>query len=617
MPSSAGHAARNLPPRDQFHIDGLDDEEEAGEEPHVSYDRPWSTQPPAGSHHPEPSQHAVVDSHDGHHSDNVDLLANLRHNEGRFDPKAADDGTGSGAETEPEDEPEPTPRMPNWYRQNMQRAALNAQAGGTGAETGPLKWMRIGKRTAGHQRLDAGHIDAQTGIEVMGEIKRSLDAHERDINSPSPHMIFQGREYYVLVEEATAPNGVTVTTFVAEVSKSQLEQVRKQLGPHKHILRAMQGVYYCKNCWEGAGCGCFFALSFSRNTCSHSVLPLGTVQMAWFTAARRKEFPIQSLSITSTFTHDCKTTLTVVVNELDAMQSLKHAKVPVQLDVTLRGLVGHATMHACYNLLLQHGVSMDRAAFYRWFKAEERKKEMLGPSAQQRLLRMQEASLANGNKFKIEFGYRGIDAVYVQTEKMKRHMRYASCLSIDGTRVNDDRCMLIATAKDALGHIHPVAFAVIFGGEKGDCFRELYHMAGMHGIPQLHDDGSCFDAAWLRLMEADGVPWFLCCWHFWFKMVSRSIKSWHPREPKLWEAVRILQLKVFPEGEDDDDIDKMVDVALRNLRALYTCDEAKTVIGKLELQKQRLLVAYRNTYLDDLNTSAVRSPRPLLSGSVG
>ena len=86
MPSSAGHAARNLPPRDQFHIDGLDDEEEAGEEPHVSYDQPWSTQPPAGSHHPEPSQHAVVDSHDGHHSDNVDLLANLRHNEGRFDP---------------------------------------------------------------------------------------------------------------------------------------------------------------------------------------------------------------------------------------------------------------------------------------------------------------------------------------------------------------------------------------------------------------------------------------------------------------------------------------------------------------------------------------------------
>ena len=118
-------------------------------------------------------------------------------------------------------------------------------------------------------------------------------------------------------------------------------------------------------------------------------------------------------------------------------------------------------------------------------------------------------------------------------------------------------------------------------------------------------------------MEAHGVLWFLCCWHFWFKMVPKSIKSWHPREPKLCDAVRILQLKVFPEGEDDVDIDTRVDVELRNLRALYTCGEAKTVIGKLELQKEKLLVAYRNTYLDDLNTSAVRSPRPLLSGSVG
>ena len=308
MPSSAGHAARNLPPRDQFHIDGLDDEEEAGEEPHVSYDRPWSTQPPAGSHHPEPSQHAVVDSHDGHHSDNVDLLAGLRHNEGRFDRKAADDGSESGAETGPEDEPEPAQRMPNWYYQNMQRAALNAQAGGT--ETGPLEWMILGLRTAGHQRLDAGHIDALTGNEVKGEIKRSLDAHERDINSPSPHMIFKGREYFVLVEEATAPNGVTVTTFVAEVSKSQLEQVRKQLGPRQLILRAMQGVYYCQYCWEGVGCGCFFALSFSRNTCSHSVHPLGTVQMSGFTAARQIEFPFKSLRITSTFTafRNCTTT---------------------------------------------------------------------------------------------------------------------------------------------------------------------------------------------------------------------------------------------------------------------------------------------------------------------
>ena len=112
--------------------------------------------------------------------------------------------------------------------------------------------------------------------------------------------------------------------------------------------------------------------------------------------------------------------------------------------------------------------------------------------------------------------------------------------------------------------IHPAAFAVIFGGEKGDCFRELYDMAGMHGIPQLHDDGSCFDAAWLRLMEAHGVLWFLCCWHFWFKMVPKSIKSWHPREPKLCDAVRILQLKVFPEGEDDVDIDTRVDEELRN-----------------------------------------------------
>jgi len=596
----------------------LDEEEEAREEAHGIYDEFLSTQPCAGSHHPEPSQHAVVDSHHDHHSDNVDLLAGLRDNEGRFDPKAADDGTWSDAGTLPEDGREPTQRMPNWLLQNMQRAALNDQAGGTGAEKGRLDWMSIGVRTAGHWRLDAGHIDAQTGIEVKGEIKRSLDALERDIKSPSPHMIFQGKEYHVLVEEETAPNGVTVTTFVAEVSRLQLEQVRKQLGPRQRILRAMAGVYYCENCWVGDGCGCFFAVSFSRRTCSHSVLPFGKVQMSWFTAARRNEFrDIKSLGITSTFTHDCKPTLTVVVNELDGMQSLKHARVPVQLDVTLRGLVGRATMHAAYDLMREQGVTMERDAFYRWYKAEERKKEMLGPSAQQRLLQMQEASRAHGGKFNIKFGFVGIDAVYIQTEMMKRYMKHASCLSIDGTRWNKERCMLIATVKDALGHIHPVAFAVIFGGEKGDCFRELYDMAGMHGIPQLHDDGSCFDAAWLRLMEAHSVLWFLCCWHFWFKMVPRSIKSWHPREPKLWEAVRILQLKVFPEGEDDDDVDTMVDVALRNLRALYTCEEAKAVIGKLELQKKRLLVVYRDTYLDGLNTSAVRSPRPLLSVSVG
>jgi hypothetical protein len=114
MPSSAGNAARNLPSRDQFYLAGLDDEEEAGEEPLVSYDQHWSTQPRAGSHHPAPSQHAVVHSHDDHHSDNVDLLAGLRDNEGRFDPKAADDGTWSDAGTLPEDEPEPTQRMPNF-----------------------------------------------------------------------------------------------------------------------------------------------------------------------------------------------------------------------------------------------------------------------------------------------------------------------------------------------------------------------------------------------------------------------------------------------------------------------------------------------------------------------
>ena len=69
---------------------------------------------------------------------------------------------------------------------------------------------------------------------------------------------------------------------------------------------------------------------------------------------------------------------------------------------------------------------------------------------------------------------------------------------------------------------------------------------------------------------------------------SSAAKGIPHSKPKLWEAVRILQLKVFPEGEGDVDIDTRVDVELRNLRALYTCGEAKTVIGKLELQKQRL-----------------------------
>ena len=134
----------------------------------------------------------------------------------------------------------------------------------------------------------------------------------------------------------------------------------------------------------------------------------------------------------------------------------------------------------------------------------------------------------------------------------------------------------------------------------------LYEEAGLKGISQLRDDGSCYDANWLRRMSADAVLWFLCCWHFWFKTISHSIASWHPHQPKLWEKVCQLQLKIFPEGQDDPDVDTRVDTELRNLRALYTSDEARSAIGKLESQKTKLICAYRyQKYMDGLKTSAV------------
>jgi hypothetical protein len=86
--------------------------------------------------------------------------------------------------------------------------------------------------------------------------------------------------------------------------------------------------------------------------------------------------------------------------------------------------------------------------------------------------------------------------------------------------VNNDRGMIIVTAKDAYDNLHPVAMSVFFGNESGQNMLALYEEAGLQGIPQLRDDGTCYDANWLRRMSADEVLWFLCCWHFWFKTIS-------------------------------------------------------------------------------------------------
>ena len=546
-----------------------------------------------------------LSQHDSEHG--VSLLAGLHSAQApRQDTAAANEGAAAAANTSTAPPTASKTKLPNWYLRNKARAESNRQAGG---EVGKYPWMKIGVRTTGHPRLDAGYIDPATGQKVKSGYARDLDALERNMYQESPHFLFFGKSTWVLVQEERLSDGTVLSTkFIQDVSREQMEGVRKGLQPGQLILLANSGPYLCENCWVGEGCGCGFVVSWSRRTCGHSVVASGAVQLSRVAGQTHTEYlDLGSLTIYSTFSHDCRPTRTMIPNELDESDSLLLAKVPVQLDESLAMLVPYCSAQQAYQHLQKHNVSMGRDRFYRWYEKEKRKSQLNGKSAHARLLDMQDAAEAKGTKFIINVGPSGhVECVIVQTKRMLKYLEGASCASIDGSHVNNDRGMILVTVKDAYDKLHPAAVSIFFGGESSKNMLALYEEAGLKGISQLRDDGSCYDANWLRRMSADAVLWFLCCWHFWFKTISHSIASWHPHQPKLWEKVCQLQLKIFPEGQDDPDVDTRVDTELRNLRALYTSDEARSAIGKLESQKTKLICAYRyQKYMDGLKTSAV------------
>ena len=225
----------------------------------------------------------------------------------------------------------------------------------------------------------------------------------------------------------------------------------------------------------------------------------------------------------------------------------------------------------------------------------------------------QQRAKAVGTKFIIKpfaDGRPGVASVYVQTEEMRKHLKYAAVVSIDGSRVKHRRGVLLATAKCPLGKLQIVAIAIIYGGETGDSMRALYQLLGLKGIPQVHDDGTCFDSDWLQLMVEDHVFWVLCPWHKMME-IPVSIVSWLEGEPKLADAIWHLMLTRFAEGDDDESVEHMVDYAFQNLYVYYTSDAAQRVIHSLEVAKERYLIAFRDLYLDDVNASSVPPDTPL------
>jgi hypothetical protein len=562
-----------------------------------------------GEHASNQVQHALLSQRADSplsHEQNVNLLVGLHSTPGRSKDTAAREGAAAAENTSTAPPTQTKTKFPNWYLKNQERAASIREAGG--GEVGKYAWMRVGLRTTEHPRLDAGYMDPANGQEVKSGYTADLDALERDMHNPSPHLAFYGKQWWVLVEEDRLSDGTVVTKYLQVVSKEQMEGVRKGLQPGQHILRANAGPYLCENFWRGDGCGCGFVVSFSRHTCGHSVVASGAVQLSRVTGKTHSEyFDLGSLSITSTFTHDCRPPRVYIPNDMDASAPLLLPKVPVQLDHIFYSIEPYCTPQQAYQVLQRNNVCMERDKFYRWYENLQKKSQLNGKSAHAKLLAMQDCTQEKGGKFIIKVGPNGrVECVIVQTRRMRKYLKRASCVSIDGSHVNNDRGMIIVTAKDAYDNLHPVALSVFFGNESGQNMLALYEEAGLQGISQLRDDGTCYDANWLRRMSADDVLWFLCCWHFWFKTISHFIASWHPHQPRLWEKVCQLQLRIFPEGQDDDDIETRVDEELRNLRALYTTDEACTAIGKLEFQKNKLICAYRNKkYMDGLRTSAV------------
>ena len=118
-----------------------------------------------------------LSQHDSEHG--VSLLAGLHSAQApRQDTAAANEGAAAAANTSTAPPTTSKTKLPNWYLKNKARAESNRQAGG---EVGKYPWMKIGVRTTGHPRLDAGYIDPATGQKVKSGYARDLDALERNM----------------------------------------------------------------------------------------------------------------------------------------------------------------------------------------------------------------------------------------------------------------------------------------------------------------------------------------------------------------------------------------------------------------------------------------------------
>ena len=481
---------------------------------------------------------------------------------------------------------------PKWIVANRRIVQERRKSGDGEPECGPLPWMRIGQWGASNP-LDVAYYDLKTCQEVPLEVTSTLDAFHRDGTRPQPKLHFSGQESWCLIREVADAHGATSRVHLKPLRQADLLTITLQ--PNEKIYRTLSGTYYCEH-YEKHGCGCLIAVSFSTRTCSHSVRPGGTFKRCTYE---------------TTFTHSCPAylrTQRTITNAVNGTELTLVTQVPIQVEELLQVLASaKVDMHTAYNALEENNFTMDRTAFYAWYKAQLARNARGGGSVAERLASKQQRAKAVGTKFIIKpfaDGRPGVASVYVQTAEMREHLNHAPVISIDGSRVKHKRGVLLATAKCPLGKLQIVAIAVIFGGETGEAMRALYQELGLQGIAQVHDDGTCYDSEWTQLMIDDLVFWVLCPWHK--KMeIPVSIVSWLEGEPKLADAIWHLMLTRFAEGDDDETVEDMVDLAFRNLRVYYQTEAATKQIDSVEVAKRRYLNGYRDLYLDDLFASSV------------
>jgi len=481
---------------------------------------------------------------------------------------------------------------PKWIVANRRMVQERRNSGDGEPEPGPLPWMRIGQRGASNP-LDVGYYDLKTCQEVPLEVTSTLDAFHRDGTRPQPKLHFKGQESWCLIREVPDDHDATSRVYLGPLRKAHFPTIKLQ--PNEKIYRTLSGTYYCEH-YEEHGCGCLIAVSFSTKTCSHSVRAGGTFKRCTYETI---------------FTHSCPAylrTQRTITNAVNGTELTLVTQVPIQVEELLKVLASaKVDMYTAYQSLRENNFTMERAAFYRWYEAQLARNARGSGSVAQRLASKQLRAQGVGTTFIIKpfDGNRpGVASVYVQTKEMQKHIDNAAVVSIDGSRVKHGRGVLLATAKCAFDKLQIVALAVISGGETGASMRALYEELGLKGKQQVRDDGTCYDRRWLQIMVDDNVYWVLCPWHK--KMeIPPTIVSWVNGEPTLQDAVWLLMLKRFPEGDDDPSVEYMVDLAFRNLRAYYKTEAATKQIDSVELAKERYLVTYRDRYMDDVIASSV------------